>query len=140
MISEIKTIEELRKKKDRIVRARDFIFNRAAIEQKLVDILVFPSIASKKDSLKYLDSGMNSIALKIAARNKVSIGIDINALRSFGRKELGEEVARLSQTIATCRKCMVKLAYTGGRNKLNSIALLRSLGASTDQAARAISF
>lgn len=141
MILQPKTIEELRKiKPPRIVRAQDIAFNRKVIEKKLVEILVLPSNTNKKDSLKYLDSGLNSIALKAATKNKVIIGIDLEQLRNFDKKNLSENLARLSQDIKLSRKCKTNLAYSKQKSDIGARAFLRSLGASTNQASRAISF
>jgi RNase P/RNase MRP subunit p30 len=141
MIIEPKTVDELRKiKPPRIVRAQDVAFNRKIIEKKLVETLVLPSKNLKKDSLKYLDSGLNSIALRSAAKNKVVLGIDFEQLRNFNKKQLSENISRLSQDIKLSRKCKVILGYTNHKSDIGARALLRALGASTDQASRAISF
>lgn len=140
MIHETSSLDELRKNKGKIIRARDIVFNRAVIEQKLVSMLVIPAVAHKKDSLKYLDSGFNSIALRAAAKSKVTIGIDLPALRNLSKKELALEIGRIEQNIKLCRKCNVTLAYTGEKEESGAKAFLRALGASSQQADRAISF
>jgi RNase P/RNase MRP subunit p30 len=141
MILEPKTAEQLRKiNPPRIVRAQDIAFNRKIIEKKLVEILVLPSNNSKKDSLKYLDTGLNSIALRAAAKNKVALGIDFEKLREFNKKQLSENLARISQDIKLSRKCKVSLAFSNHKSDIGARAFLRALGASTAQSSRAISF
>ncbi|HVY01516.1 MAG TPA: hypothetical protein VHA12_02005 [Candidatus Nanoarchaeia archaeon] len=141
MILEPRNAEELRKiKPPRIVRAQDISFNRRVIDQKLANILVLPSKNIKKDSLKYLDSGLNSIALRQASKNKIVLGIDLEYLRKLDKKQLSENIARLSQDIKLARKCKVNLAYSNNKSDIGARAFLRALGASTGQASRAISF
>lgn len=138
------TIAELRnavkKMKNKVVQARDLQFNRAAIEQNLADILVFPAILNGQDKIKYLDSGLNLIAANIASKNKVIIAIDFSALRQLDSTNFGYSLAILRQNMKICNKAKVPLGYTNSRTGEGAKAFLRLLGASTNQASQAISF
>ena len=138
------TIQELRtatkKVSPKIVQARELQFNRAAIDHNLVDILVLPALTKTEDKLKYLDTGLNQIAVTSAAKNKVMIGIDMAALRKLTTIELGDTLARLKQTLECCKKTTVKLAYTNAYTSEGAQALLRLLGVPTKTVAQAISF
>jgi RNase P/RNase MRP subunit p30 len=144
MIIAVKTLPELRnatkKIKTKIVQARDLQFNRTAIEQNLVDVLVLPAVGEAQDKTKYLDSGLNQIAATIAAKSRTIIAIDIESLRKMDAGDLGEALARLKQNLRLCTKAKLSLGYLNATTKEGAQALLRLLGATTQQASQAISF
>lgn len=135
-------LEDLRKIKGkqegRFVLARDPKYNRIVLEQKLADILVSPEINSERDNIKFLSSGINGIMARIASKNKIAIGIDFNLLRKDNN--LGQKLARIRQNIKLVRKARGNLAITGFRDIIGARALLTCLGASSEQARKAISF
>lgn len=141
-----KTIEEARKlmknakEKPVIVQAQDDAFNRKLLEAGGFDILLSPEAGFKRDKPKQLDSGLNSILAVIAEKNKVAIGIDINAINSLEKAEKAKRLARIAQNIKICRKAKAKLAVINAKDKKDASALLLSLGASTPQASETTYF
>jgi RNase P/RNase MRP subunit p30 len=124
----------------KIVQAKDINFNRNIVEKGLADILLSPEASKEKDSMKYLNSGLNGIIVRLAVKNNISIGIDLTGLRSLNSIELGVRLSRIRQNISLCNKAGCKLSFTGQNDDLSARALLMCLGASTQQASKAISF
>lgn len=128
------------KKKPVIIKATSDIFNRKMVEHGKFDILLSPESIEGKDMLKYLNSGLNNVTAKIAAKNKVSIGINIEKIRMLQKKDKAILTSRIMQNIKICRKMKTKISMIGCKDYRNGMSLLLSLGASTKQAREAISF
>lgn len=127
--------KQIKQEKYPIIKAQSPEFNRKILEYGKFDILLFPEVNVKKnDKLKYLDSGLNHILAKIATKNKIRIGIDLNEIRSLDKKEKALALARIRQNIKICRKAKTKLALLNIKDKRDALSLLLTLGASTQQA------
>src|SRR3989344_7426582 len=125
------------KEKPIIIKAQDDEFNRKILEYGKFNVLLSPEseIAQKrKDKLKQLDSGLNHVLAKIAAKNNLAIGIDIEEICHLEKKEKAQRLARIKQNIKICKKAKTKLTILNYKDKLNASNLLLSLGASTQQA------
>ncbi|MDP3027285.1 MAG: hypothetical protein Q8N63_06250 [Nanoarchaeota archaeon] len=136
-----KQIQKLKKEnKEVIVRAQEPEFNRKILEIKEVDILLSPEIHNRKDKLKERDSGLNEILCKIAAKNNIKIGIDIEEIKKTQGKEKAIILARIIQNIMLCKKTKaeLKLMNCKEKDKRGTFSLLLTLGASTSQAKNAI--
>lgn len=140
-------IEEARKliqkaqkenKKPIIVQAVNDDFNRKLLEWGKFDILLSVEAGKRRDKPKELDSGLNHVTAKIAAKNKVAIGIDLEELSKLEKKEKAIRLARISQNIVACRKANTQLAVLHSKDKRSAQSLLMSLGASSVQASKAI--
>jgi len=148
MIIESKDINEVRKiiqktKKEKpeekiIVRAQDEEFNRKVLEMKNIDILLNPEIHNRKDKMKQRDSGLNEVLCNIAAKNKVKIGISLEEITKKQGKEKAIIIARIIQNIRLCRKEKCEIILLGKYNKRAAFSLLLTLGASTQQAKKAV--
>ena len=125
-------------KKPVILKAQDDIFDRKALEFGKFNTLLSPETGLKKDKPKYLDSGLNSIMAKIAAKNNISIGINLSEISSLEKKEKAQRLARIKQNIQICRKAKAKIQALNCKNKKSAYSLLISLGASTNQAKEAV--
>jgi RNase P/RNase MRP subunit p30 len=155
-----KNINEARKllkksKKPIIIKSQNIMFDRKILESGGFDILLFPTnktlykqdaasrVASNletrasyfqtKDHPKYLDSGLNHVMAKIAAKNKIAIGIDVSKLHSLSPKEKAIHLSRIKQNIKVCKKAKCKLSLLNYKDKKDAMNLLLSLGASTKQ-------
>lgn len=136
-------IEEAKKqiksaKKPIIILAKGDEFNRRILEYGKFDILVGLEAGKKKDGLKFLDSGLNGVIAKIAAKNNIAVGIDISEIARLDKKEKAIRLARIRQNIRICRKAGCKMAILNCEDKRNAQGLLVSLGASTKQAKEAV--
>ncbi|MBM3232764.1 hypothetical protein FJZ18_01195 [Candidatus Pacearchaeota archaeon] len=121
-----------------IVKASGDQFNRKIIEYGKFDILLSPEKGERKGSLRSIDSGFNEVLARISAKNGISIGIDIQELRSLPKKEKATRLSKIKQNIRLCRKAGVRISLLGGRDQRDATQLLMALGASTMQIKRAI--
>jgi len=136
-----KQIQKLKKEnKLVIVRAQDTEFNRKILENKDVSVLLSPEIHNRKNKLKERDSGLNEILCRIAAKNNIKIGINIEEIKKAEGKEKAIILARLMQNIMLCKKTKaeIKILNCKEKDKREVFSLLLTLGASTSQAKKAI--
>jgi ribonuclease P/MRP protein subunit RPP1 len=135
-----KQIQKLKKQKKKvIVSAQDSEFNRKIVEMPDVDVLLSPEIHERTDKLKQRDSGLNEILCRLAAKNNVKIGVDINKIKKLTDKEKAKALSRISQNIMLCRKTKCSLILVGSYDKKDAFSFLLTLGASTSQAKKAVS-
>lgn len=121
------------KEKPIIVKAQDLEFNRKILEYGKFQILLDIHEAEGRDKPKQLASGFNHVLAKIAAKNKVAIGIDLKKLASLDKKQKAIGLARIRQNIKICRKARCSLALVNSEDDKDARDLLLSLGASTQQ-------
>jgi len=136
-----KQIQKLKKEKPNeeiIVRAQDTEFNRKILEIKDVSMLLSPGIHNRKDKLKERDSGLNEVLCRIAAKNNIKIGIDLEEIKKTQGKEKAIILARIMQNIMLCKKTRAELKILNCKDKREAFSLLLTLGASTSQAKKAI--
>ena len=136
-------LEQVRKlikteKKPIIVKAQDSEFNKKILEYGNFNILTSIESSEKPDSLRQLESGLNHVLAKIAARNNISIGIDLNEILKLDKKNKAIILSRIKQNIKICRKAKAKIKLLNFKDKYNALYFLLSLGASTKQAKEAI--
>jgi len=132
-----KLIQKIRKEnpnEEIAVRAQDDEFNRKILENKEVNVLLNPHIHSRKDRLKQRDSGLNEIICKIAAKNNIKIGVDLNELTKLKKKEKAIAISRIMQNIKLCKRTQTKIIFTPKQSKLDVISFFKILKASTSQA------
>jgi RNase P/RNase MRP subunit p30 len=132
-----KIIEVKKAKEEVVVLAGDDDFNRRVLEQKNVDVLLFSDF-SGRDKLKQRDSGLNQVLCKIAAKNKIVVGIDVRAL--FLAKNLSRALARVMQNIRLCRKYKVRIVLVNvkEKDKKDLHGFLLTLGADTKMVKNAV--
>ena len=140
-IEQAKKLIKSSKEKPIIVKAQNPEFNRKILEYGHFDILLsIETSEDKPDNVKYLSSGLNNILAKIAAKNNIAIGIDLKEISNLEKEAQASRLARIRQNIKLCRKAKAKLKIINYKDKRNLIALLISLGASTQQAKETIDF
>ncbi len=125
--------------KGKIIKAQNDVFNRSILEYGKFDVLLSIESSERKDSLRGIDSGMNEILARIAAKNKVAIGLDLEELRNLSKMQKASRLSKIRQNIRLCRKTGTRLAILGIKDKRDAKDLLISLGASTVQVSRALS-
>lgn len=128
------------KKKQIVIKAQNIEFNRKILEYGRFQILLSPELSQdiKKDGLKQINSGLNHVLAKIAAKNNIAIGIDIQDLSQKEKKQKAIIMSKIKQNIKVCRKANCKLALLNYKDKKDAFEFLISLGASTKQAKEAI--
>lgn len=119
-----------------IARAGDEDFNRKALEIKQVNILLSPELHERKDKLKQRDSGLNEYLCKLAAKNNVKIGIDIESIQKLDKKQKAKALSRIIQNIQLCKRTRTKIILwpENKYDKLDSIGFITTLKGSTEQA------
>jgi len=125
------------KEKPLIIQAQSDIFNRKILEYGKFDILLSPETGNRRDKIKSLDSGLNHVLAKIATKNKIAIGIDLEDISKLDKKGKAIRIARIKQNIAVCKRAKTKIRLLNYKNKKDSFSFLLSLGASTQQAKQA---
>jgi RNase P/RNase MRP subunit p30 len=134
-----KQIQKLKKEgKEVIVLAGDPEFNRAILEIKEVDILLSPEIHNRKDPSKEQDSGLNEVLCDIAAKNNIKIGVDLDTIRNLPDEQKARVLARIAQNIMLCKKSKADIILLGKYDKKDAFSFLLTLGASTQQAKKAV--
>ena len=120
MIIQEKNINEARKlidkaakqKKKVVVLAQSDDFNRKILENNKVDVLLSPELQGK-DKLKQRDSGLNEVLCKIAAKNKIKIGVNIADLKKVKGRPRALLLSRLIQNIELCKKSNAEIEFFG---------------------------
>jgi RNase P/RNase MRP subunit p30 len=97
------------------------------------EILVSPEQISNPSKIKKVDSGLNHVLGKIASKNKIAMGINLQEIRSKDLKKKATALEKLGQNIKLARKHKFGLALLNSKDNLDSKALLTSLGASSQQ-------
>lgn len=120
-------------KKPIIVKSQDSEFNRKILEYGKFDVLIDLEYSDKPDSLKQLESGLNHVLAKFAAKNNIMIGFDLNRFSNLRKKEKAIILGRIMQNIKICRKAGAKITIINIKDKKNAKTFLLSLGASTNQ-------
>lgn len=134
-----KQIQEFKKqKKPIIIKAQNDEFNRKILENKDVDIVVGLESHNRKDRLKQRDSGLNEILCKIAKKNNIKIGMDLEKIKNIKGREKAVLLARIIQNIKLCKKTGAEIVLIGKYEKKNAFSFLVTLGASTEMAKKAV--
>ncbi len=120
-----------------IVKAQNNIFNRKILEYGKFNILLSIERGDRKDSLRQIDSGLNNVLAKIAAKNHIALGIDLQEISQLEKKEKAEKLAKIRQNIKICRKTKTAIKILNAPTKQQAFSFLISLGASTQQAKEA---
>ena len=137
-IEEVKNKIKKSSEKPVIVLSQDDSFNRKIIEYGKFDILLSPENGNRSNSIRKINSGLNHVVAKIATKNEVSIGIDINEIKKLSKKEKAERLSKIKQNLEICRRAKTKIiALSETNNGKNISNFLISLGASNTQAKEA---
>ena len=118
--------------------------NREILESS-PDILLSPHFAAGKDFMKARNAGLDSVTCKIAAKNKVAIGIDFNEILHAREGEREVLLGRLMQNIKLCRKYRVRMLLASFassvlemRSALDLEAFAQSIGMTPKEAQEAM--
>lgn len=128
------------KEKQTIVKSQNPEFDRKILEYGKFQILLDIHNTKGKNKIKKIESGLNHVMAKIAAKNKVAIGMDLKKLRSLPKEKKARALTSIIQNIKICRKARCSLALVNYKDKTCGFNFLISLGASTSQAREATTF
>ena len=121
----LKARKKIRETKNKIIfYSDDDELNRKILEKEKINILLINQ-TKRRDRQKQRDSGFNHVLAKIAKKNNIAIGINLDELINSKQKE--KIIARIKQNIKLCNKNKLKMQFIGIKTKRN-IYDLKSLG------------
>lgn len=123
-----------------IVQAQNDEFNRKILEYGHFDILLSPEAGKRERNLRNIDSGFNEVLGKIATKNNIAIGIDMQELSSLSKEEKAKRLERIIQNIKIAKKTKTKIVLLNYKDRKDAIAFMISLGSSTKQAKQSLDF
>ena len=121
---------EIRKqnKKTIVFTSNNDDLNRKVLEKEKINVLLI-SQKLRKDKQKQRDSGLNQVLAKIAQKNKIAIGINLDEILKTSGKEKSEILARVQQNIKLCNKNKLKMYFISENSKnIRDNYDLKSLG------------
>ncbi|MCW8966261.1 MAG: hypothetical protein OQK82_06215 [Candidatus Pacearchaeota archaeon] len=102
--------------------------NRKVLEKLPIQILLINQ-KQRKDFQKQRNSGFNQIIAKIAKKNNIQIGINLDEIIESNLKEKSKILARTKQNIKLCNKHKIQMQFiTQKKENTRNIYDLKSLG------------
>ena len=122
----MKARKKIKENKGKVIvfSSNDDELNRKILEKEKVDILLLNQ-SGRKDSQKQRNSGFNQVLAKIAKKNNITIGINLDEV--IETKNKSEILARVKQNIKICNKNKLKMRFIAEKYKRN-IYDLKALG------------
>lgn len=109
-----------------IFTSDDDELNRKVLEKLPIQILLI-NLEKRKDFQKQRNSGLNQVLAKIAKKNKIQIGINLDEIIESKNKHL--ILARITQNIKLCNKNKIQMQFiTQNKKNKRNIYDLKSLG------------
>lgn len=126
---------EKARKKIKENRSKEIIFsndndelNRKILEKEKINIILLNQ-SKRKDFQKQRNSGLNQILAKLAKKNNVSIGINLDEIIESEGKKRAEILGRIKQNIKLCNKNKLKMKFIATKEKnQRDIYDLKALG------------
>ncbi len=112
--------------KEIIFSGDDDEINRKVLEKLLIDVLLINQ-KGRRDFQKQRNSGFNHVLAKIAKKNNVIIGINLDEIIDSKGKSKAEILARVRQNIKICSKNKLNMKFISEKHSRN-IYDLKSLG------------
>ena len=122
--SKLKELVKQYNEKKIIFYSNDDDLNRKVMEKLPIKVLLIP-LDERKDFMKQRNSGFNEVLAKIAKKEGIKIGIDLNEIICSQNKE--RILSRLKQNIDLCKRNKLFMEFFSIKEKRNLI-LLKSLG------------
>ena len=98
------------KGKQIIFSSNDDELNRKILEKEKIEILLLNQ-GERKDKQKQRESGFNQVLAKIAKKNNIKIGINLDEIINARGKKRAEILARIRQNIKLCNKNKLKMKF-----------------------------
>jgi len=113
--------DEVKKNKDKtlIFSGNDDELNRKVLEKLPIQILLI-NLAKRKDRMKQRDSGLNQVLAKLAKKNNIVIGINLDEIIKSEKKQKAEIISRVRQNIKLCNKYKVRMKFISIKEKKDS--------------------
>lgn len=111
-----------------IFSSNDDELNRKILEKEKINILLLNQ-KNRKDKQKQRDSGLNQVLVKLAKKNNIIIGINLDEIIESNPTEKEKILARVKQNIKLCNKNKVQMRFIAQNPKnQRNIYDLKSLG------------
>jgi len=122
-----KARKKIKENKDKniIFSSDDNELNRKVLEKEKIDILLLNQ-SKRKDFQKQRDSGLNHILAKIAKKNNVIIGINLDEIINSTPIQKSQILGRIIQNIKLCNKNKLKMKFISDEKR--NLHDLKSLG------------
>ena len=91
--------------------------NRMAVESKKISILVSPEKGFGNDRMDARNSGLNDVLCKLAAKNQVAIGVDMEDVLRLPQDARIRRLGKILQNVRLCRKYKVRMVLVDGRGR-----------------------
>ena len=92
--------------------------NRKVLEKLSIKILLLNQ-SQRKDFQKQRDSGLNQVLAKIAKKNNIQIGINLDEIIESKPEQKSEILARVEQNITLCNKNKIQMKFISQKHKRN---------------------
>lgn len=121
--------KKIREEKNEIVfTSDDDDLNRKVLEKEKINILLINQ-KNRKDFQKQRNSGLNHVLGKIAKKNNVKIGINLDEIINSEPKQKAKILSRIKQNIKICNKNKLKMKFIAQeKSNERNIQDLRALG------------
>ena len=122
-----KARKKIKENKDKIIifSSNDDELNRKILEKEKINIFLVNQ-KGRKDKQKQRDSGFNQVLAKIAKKNNIEIGINLDEIINAKAKSKAKILARIKQNIKLCNKNKLKIKFITKTQR--DIYDLRALG------------
>jgi len=120
--------EQVKKNKNKqiIFTSEDDELNRKVLEKLPMSILLLNQ-KGRKDFQKQRNSGLNQVLAKLAKKNNVKIGINLDEIIESEKVERAKIIARIKQNIKICNKNKIEMLFIS-LSKKRDLYDLKSLG------------
>src|SRR3989344_7502922 len=105
----------------------NYEINKKILDNKKINLLLDPEPLSR-DFMKYYDSGLNQVLIKLAKKNNIGIGFTLERLIKLNKLEKVKLFGKIMQNIMICNKYKVNIYIVSFSDK--NINDLNSLGIS----------
>ncbi|MCK5608794.1 hypothetical protein KAR91_43350 [Candidatus Pacearchaeota archaeon] len=111
-----------------VYNSNDDDLNRRVMEKLKINVLLL-SQSNRKDFSKQRNSGLNHVMAKIAKKNSIDVGINLDEIIESSDFKLAEILSRVKQNIVLCNKAKVKMKFIAVKKENSrNIYDLKSLG------------
>ncbi len=100
--------------------------NRKVLEKLPIHVLLINQ-SGRKDFQKQRNSGLNQVLAKIAKKNNIVVGINLDEILEAKGEKKKEILARIKQNIKLCNKNKLNMKFIAQKNK-RDIYDLKALG------------
>jgi len=121
-----KIVEAKKQNKITIFSSADDELNRKVLEKLEINVLLI-NLAERKDFQKQRNSGFNHVLAKIAKKNKIIIGINLDEIIGAESKSKANILARVRQNVKLCNKNKLQMEFFSEKYKKDKYDL-KALG------------